>query len=702
MRQWYVNLTIGWKLSLLGLISLLGLVLIVLTTRQYYGRIQDIAAFKERIHLAYKGMQAVRIQEKTYMQFYLPQYRKGLEEAAAGLSQELDELKADTSLHQWQGQLSELKSTFARYLAQFNEVVATHERFVGISGEMSGILEQGFSKIEKVINDLTSEQAQLQIEGEELPIAKMEMISMARDCRSFFLKLLSLHQNYLLSGEASWRESFTTFAKGREATVFVALEQLAKVSKDPAMVAFSNAANVTLTKTLALAQEASELFVKDKTLTGTLDEIGGTIVTLSRTLLDDASQEVASMEASALRAILTIGFATLFACLVIALLIVRSITSPLALLADYSRRVAGGDFSSHLELLRHDEVGVLADSLNSMVDSIKSGLEAVKHKQAEAEEHAKAAVDALHRADEAKAEADRARAQGMLDAAAKLRGVVDSITRAVGELTSHIDGVSRGVANQDERIGETVSAVEEMNASVGEVARNASAAASQAVNAGSKAHTGAQVVSRAISAIATVNRLANELESAMTELGNQAQSIGHIISVISDIADQTNLLALNAAIEAARAGEAGRGFAVVADEVRKLAEKTMSATQEVGQAITAIQSGTTRNVGKVKEATQAVNQVTALAEESGNALNEIVSLVEESSTQVTCIATAAEQQSTASGEITLAIENISAISSEIAQGMSESSSAVERMVQQARDLGSLITAFENEGKTCLA
>ncbi len=702
MRQWYANLTIGWKLGLLGLLSLLGLVLIVLTTRHYYGRIQDIAAFKERIHFAYKDMQAVRIQEKSYLQFYLPQFRTGLEEAAAELSRELNGLHAESSLRQWQGQLSELKSTFESYLGQFNGVVTTHERFVGVSGEMSRGLEQGFAHIERVLADLTREQAELQIEGEQLSIAKQEMIALARDCRSFFLKLLTLHQNYLLTGDTSWREAFKAFAIGREATAFVAVEQLAKASKDPFLINFNTEVNTTLTKLLALAGEASELFAKDKALTGTLDKIGGDIVTLSRTLLDETSLEVSRVEASALSAILTIGITTVLGCLVIALLIVRSITKPLAQLADYSRRVAGGDFSTHLELLRHDEVGVLADSLNSMVDSIKSGLETVEHKQAEAEEHARAAVDALDRADQAKAEADQARAQGMIEAAAKLRGVVDSISRAVGELTSRIEGVSRGVATQDERIGETVSAVEEMNASVSEVARNANAAATQAVNAGSKAHTGAQVVSRAITAIATVNRLAGELENAMAELGNQAQSIGHIINVISDIADQTNLLALNAAIEAARAGEAGRGFAVVADEVRKLAEKTMSATQEVGQAITNIQSGTNRNVSKVKEAAQAVNQVTTLAEESGSALNEIVFLVEESSTQVTCIATAAEEQSTVSGEITRAIENISVISAEIAQGMSESSSAVEHMVQQAKDLGSLITAFENEGKTCLA
>ena len=112
------------------------------------------------------------------------------------------------------------------------------------------------------------------------------------------------------------------------------------------------------------------------------------------------------------------------------------------------------------------------------------------------------------------------------------------------------------------------------------------------------------------------------------ELGKQAQGIGQILNVISDIADQTNLLALNAAIEAARAGEAGRGFAVVADEVRKLAEKTMTATGEVGEAIRNIQVGTQKNMSNVEQSVQAVVSATALADKSGNALVDIVNLVE--------------------------------------------------------------------------
>ena len=264
--------------------------------------------------------------------------------------------------------------------------------------------------------------------------------------------------------------------------------------------------------------------------------------------------------------------------------------------------------------------------------------------------------------------------------------ISNRVAAASEELSAQVEQVSQGTEQQRIRVDSTVTAMTEMNATVLEVARSAGQAAEQSEMTRNKATDGSDLVNKVVQSINQVNQVAAALQANMRELGSQAESIGGVMNVISDIADQTNLLALNAAIEAARAGEAGRGFAVVADEVRKLAEKTMSATQEVGANITAIQQSTRANINEVGAAAKAVAEATDLANTSGQALTEIVSLASANSSVVTSIATAAEEQSAASDEINQAIEEISRIVGNTADGMHQASQAVQELAQMAQEL----------------
>lgn len=269
------------------------------------------------------------------------------------------------------------------------------------------------------------------------------------------------------------------------------------------------------------------------------------------------------------------------------------------------------------------------------------------------------------------------------------------VARVAEEIAGQMRGTSVAVSRQTERAMETAAAMEQMNVAVGEVAQNASNAAEHATAARDKAEQGSKVVSDAIQAIDDVARLSDQLRTDMTALGEQAEGIGNVMNVITDIADQTNLLALNAAIEAARAGEAGRGFAVVADEVRKLAEKTMQATREVGDAINAIQEGARRNVESVEAASTAVTRSRKLSGASGEVLESIVILVNESSDQVQAIATAADEQSATSDHISQSVEEVKSISEQSASEIVIASEGVHELSIMAERLREIIHSIES-------
>lgn len=295
--------------------------------------------------------------------------------------------------------------------------------------------------------------------------------------------------------------------------------------------------------------------------------------------------------------------------------------------------------------------------------------------------------------------AEGALRDGILHSANQLESVVEIVTSASEQLSAQIEQSSRGAEEQAHRIGETATSMEEMNATVLEVAKNASSAASTADQAKVKAEEGAKVVSQVVHGIEEVQQQSQEMKHDMGNLGKQAEGIGQILNVISDIADQTNLLALNAAIEAARAGEAGRGFAVVADEVRKLAEKTMTATKEVGDAIRGIQNGTKKNIENVERSGKTIEAVTKLANTSGESLRQIVSLAETTTDQVRSIATASEEQSSASEEINRSLEDVNRVSSETSDAMMQSSQAVGELANQAQVLKRLIDEMKSDGES---
>ncbi len=284
--------------------------------------------------------------------------------------------------------------------------------------------------------------------------------------------------------------------------------------------------------------------------------------------------------------------------------------------------------------------------------------------------------------------------KNLLAVANEVTGVAIKMSSAAEELYAQMAELAKSVDTSTAQTAQAATAMEEMNSTVLEVAKNAGATSDSSDKANKVARQGGEVVQRTVVEIHEVTGTTEKLSETLNQLSERAGKIGSVLGVINDIADQTNLLALNAAIEAARAGEAGRGFAVVADEVRKLAEKTMSATKEVEEVIRLIQQGTSEAVEEMGGARERVVKTAAMAEEAGKVLGLIVTQSDEIADMVRSIATAAEQQSATSDEINTNITEINEVSRHISDGIAEANTAIAEVASMSQHLAKLVAGFK--------
>ncbi len=276
----------------------------------------------------------------------------------------------------------------------------------------------------------------------------------------------------------------------------------------------------------------------------------------------------------------------------------------------------------------------------------------------------------------------------------QMRDSSQAVASAATEIAASADEMAEGLQTQEQQTQQVAAAVEELSQSVTEVAAKSADATKASEESQHLAEDGGKIVSSTIEEMRGIATEVRGSAETINALGVQSEKIGEIIAVINDIADQTNLLALNAAIEAARAGEHGRGFAVVADEVRKLAERTTTATEEVSSSIIGIQKETTSAVTLIEAGSERVGRGVELAGEAGSALTSIVGGSENLQSMVQDIAAAANQQSAASGEIARAVEGIDSITRQSSQGASQSAQAAGDLAHQAEQLQALVSKFK--------
>lgn len=364
----------------------------------------------------------------------------------------------------------------------------------------------------------------------------------------------------------------------------------------------------------------------------------------------EANQRASDMYSAAIKLVvflLLLATALTIAC---ALLLTRSITQPITQALEAAEAIAEGNLTRPIKVDGSDEAGRLLQAMAKMQGKLRDTLQ-------------------------------------------RISGSATQLASAAEELNCVTDESAKGLTQQNNEIEQAATAVNEMTSAVEEVARNAVSTSEASKNATASAGDGRDLVLETVSAI---ERMSGDVQSTATLIGNlaaESRDIGKVLDVIRGLADQTNLLALNAAIEAARAGEAGRGFAVVADEVRALAHRTQQSTSEIERMIGSIQGGTEQAVDSMRNSTERAESTLNIAKGAGLALDTINTAIVEINERNLVIASAAEEQAQVAREVDRNLVNIRDLSVQSATGASQTSSASNELSRLAVDLNSMVSRF---------
>lgn len=572
--------------------------------------------------------------------------------------------------------LNEFKDTWEQYDATQREVVAlaklnSNQRAFALSTTEA---QETYNRLEKILDQASSKSRQHLDESQKSQDAEIQELGRSAICSLLIAELGKAIATYrkteksiILSTTQEMMDDYAKKSAEIEAQIAGLFEQLHAIA-DPELKQDLPAIQSKFTAYDELNDQVRELSRENgnhraftlssttgKKLLDHADSLIAQIVTSNeKSMANDVAYNNAKYKATVFYTVITIVSGIVLGVL-IAWSIVSRIVKSVQRIQTQAAAIADGDLTGEeMPVTSSDEIGELTQAINRMSASLQNVLGEVAETSNE-------------------------------------------VASASTQIAASSEELSQGVEEQMQQVMQVSTAAEEMSQSIMEVSQKAAEASNFSQDSNQRAREGGEVVQHTVDGMREISDAVRAGSRSVEELGRRGEQIGEIVTVINDIADQTNLLALNAAIEAARAGEHGRGFAVVADEVRKLADRTVKATQEITDSIEAVQKETVQAVERMQVGTETVSKGVELASSAGTSLSEITGNIHNVADMIGCIAAAAEEQSAASEEISQSIQGITEIVNQTREAATESAQAGMSMSERAECLHSLVQQFKLPG-----
>ncbi|AIL63794.1 methyl-accepting chemotaxis transducer [Pseudomonas alkylphenolica] len=637
MNSWFANISVNLKLGLgFGLVLLLTS-LLALTGWNSMGGLIDRSNWMSDITQLNGDLTDLRITRLQYM------LTNG-DDAAAGavqvklnaFSEQQQKLLKSFKSPENVKLLQELGQTISAYQISINKMRAGYKTSLAARDAMNLAAARAIDLVEAINRDILALP-----EGDASRLEQFRTITQAKE--QLFQVRLAV-RSYIADISSETEQLALRQLDGALAEIASLNRQMpneaARIQQfESAVLAYRDAVRQFRDATADVAVARQEMTVQGATIV----KISDALYKIQLERRDNESAQARTLQLTATLLALLVG-------VLAAVIITRQITRPLRETLAVVEKIAAGDLTHNLRVTRRDELGVLQQGIQRMGSTLR-------------------------------------------DLISGIRDGVTQIASAAEELSAVTEETSAGVNSQKVETDQVATAMHEMAATVQEVARNAEHASSAATDADAQARAGDQVVAEAISQI---ERLAEEVHrstEAMGLLQQESQKIGSVMDVIKSVAEQTNLLALNAAIEAARAGEAGRGFAVVADEVRGLAQRTQKSTEEIEELVAGLQSGTQQVANVMLGSRNLTDSSVELTRKAGASLESITRTVSNIQSMNQQIAAAAEQQSAVAEQISRSIINVRDVSEQTAAASDETAASSVELARLGNQLQTMVSHF---------